>query len=324
MKFNSIIYIETPILHSSYEVLLHGDQTMKKLTGLIAAPHTPFIQNGGIHFDIIDKIADHLINEGVTGAYICGTTGEGIHCSVEERKAIAERWVQASKGKLDLIVHTGALSIVDTLELTRHAETLDILATSVIGPCFFKPGNIDDLVSYCQTVASAAPSKGFYYYHSGMSGVNLDMEQFLIKADKCIPNLSGLKFNSGDLYEYQRCLRACDGKFDIPFGVDEFLPGALAVGATSAVGSTYNYAGKHFLQLIEDFKQGNHAAVYKGMDSVVDLIRVLVEFGGVAAGKAAMALHDIDAGDPRLPLRALTAEQKITIETRMRAAGFLK
>ncbi|MGL5671467.1 MAG: dihydrodipicolinate synthase family protein, partial [Plesiomonas shigelloides] len=254
---------------------------MEKLSGLIAAPHTPFDANGNVNFDSIDKIAAHLIRDGVRGAYICGTTGEGIHCSVAERKAIAERWVSAAQGQLKLIIHTGALSIVDTLELTRHAETLDIFATSVIGPCFFKPGSLDDLVTYCATVAAAAPSKGFYYYHSGMSGVNFDMEQFLIKADARIPNLSGLKFNSPDLYEYQRCLRACGGKFDIPFGVDEHLPGALAVGATSAVGSTYNYAAPHFLQIIADYQKGNHEAVYAGMNSVIELIRVLVEFGGV-------------------------------------------
>ncbi|KAB7663785.1 dihydrodipicolinate synthase family protein [Plesiomonas shigelloides] len=296
---------------------------MEKLSGLIAAPHTPFDANGNVNFDSIDKIAAHLIRDGVRGAYICGTSGEGIHCSVAERKAIAERWVSAAQGQLKLIIHTGALSIVDTLELTRHAETLDIFATSVIGPCFFKPGSLDDLVTYCATVAAAAPSKGFYYYHSGMSGVNFDMEQFLIKADARIPNLSGLKFNSPDLYEYQRCLRACGGKFDIPFGVDEHLPGALAVGATSAVGSTYNYAAPHFLQIIADYQKGNHEAVYAGMNSVIELIRVLVEFGGVAAGKAAMALHDIDAGDPRLPLRALTAQQKDIVVDRMRNAGFL-
>ncbi|ELA9243540.1 dihydrodipicolinate synthase family protein [Vibrio alginolyticus] len=297
---------------------------MKKLTGLIAAPHTPFDENSQVNYDEIDKIAAHLIKDGVTGAYVCGTTGEGIHCSVAERKAIAERWVKAANGQLDLIVHTGALSIEDTLELTRHAETLDILATSAIGPCFFRPGSIDALVEYCATVAAAAPSKGFYYYHSGMSGVNLDMEQFLIKADKKIPNLSGLKFNSPDLYEYQRCLRACDGKYDIPFGVDEFLPAALALGAKSAVGSTYNYAAPHFHKIINDFNNGDIEKVNRGMDNVIELIRVLVEFGGVAAGKAAMSLHGIDAGTVRLPLMPLSNEQKETVVDKMRAANFLK
>lgn len=297
---------------------------MKKLTGLIAAPHTPFDSSNNVNFEEIDKIAKHLIKDGVKGIYVCGTTGEGIHCSVEERKAIAERWVSASNNQLDIIVHTGALSIVDTLELTRHADTLDILATSAIGPCFFKPGSVADLVEYCATIAAAAPSKGFYYYHSGMSGVNLNMEEFLIQADKRIPNLSGLKFNSGDLYEYQRCLRACDGKFDIPFGVDEHLPGALAVGAKSAVGSTYNYAAPHFNSIIDAFNRGDQEAVFNKMTNVIELIRVLVDFGGVAAGKVAMELHDINAGDPRLPLMPLSAEQKTTVVTRMRAAGFIQ
>ncbi|HAS8422961.1 TPA: N-acetylneuraminate lyase [Vibrio vulnificus] len=296
---------------------------MNKLKGLIAAPHTPFDSNNQVDYAVIDQIAALLIEQGVTGAYVCGTTGEGIHCSVEERKAIAERWVKAADGKLDIILHTGALSIVDTLELTRHAETLDILATSAIGPCFFKPSSVADLVNYCAQIAEAAPSKGFYYYHSGMSGVNLDLEQFLIQGEQRIPNLSGAKFNNVDLYEYQRALRVANGKFDIPFGVDEFLPAGLAVGAIGAVGSTYNYAAPLYLKIIEAFNQGKHSEVQALMDKVIALIRVLVEYGGVAAGKAAMQLHGIDAGDPRLPIRALTAQQKADVVAKMRDADFL-
>ncbi|ELV8715970.1 N-acetylneuraminate lyase [Vibrio vulnificus] len=296
---------------------------MNKLKGLIAAPHTPFDSNNQVNYAVIDQIAALLIEQGVTGAYVCGTTGEGIHCSVEERKAIAERWVKAADGKLDIILHTGALSIVDTLELTRHAETLDILATSAIGPCFFKPSSVADLVNYCAQIAEAAPSKGFYYYHSGMSGVNLDLEQFLIQGEQRIPNLSGAKFNNVDLYEYQRALRVANGKFDIPFGVDEFLPAGLAVGAIGAVGSTYNYAAPLYLKIIEAFNQGKHSEVQALMDKVIALIRVLVEYGGVAAGKAAMQLHGIDAGEPRLPIRALTAQQKADVVAKMRDADFL-
>ncbi|MCG6299923.1 dihydrodipicolinate synthase family protein [Vibrio vulnificus] len=296
---------------------------MNKLKGLIAAPHTPFDSNNQVNYAVIDQIAALLIEQGVTGAYVCGTTGEGIHCSVEERKAIAERWVKAADGKLDIILHTGALSIVDTLELTRHAETLDILATSAIGPCFFKPSSVADLVNYCAQIAEAAPSKGFYYYHSGMSGVNLDLEQFLIQGEQRIPNLSGAKFNNVDLYEYQRALRVANGKFDIPFGVDEFLPAGLAVGAIGAVGSTYNYAAPLYLKIIEAFNQGKHSEVQALMDKVIALIRVLVEYGGVAAGKAAMQLHGIDAGEPRLPIRALAAQQKADVVAKMRDADFL-
>ena len=297
---------------------------MKKLTGLIAAPHTPFDKNGEVNLPVIDQIAALLIKQGVKGVYVCGTTGEGLNCSVAERKAVAQRWVKAADGKLSITIHTGALSIADALALTKHAETLDILATSVIAPCFFKPDSVDDLVNYCATIAAAAPSKAFYYYHSGMSGVMFDMEQFLIKADKVIPNLAGIKFNHIDLYEYQRCTRVCDGKYDIPFGVDEFLPGGLAVGAIGAVGSTYNYAAPLYLDIIEAFNKGDQARVTALMDKVIGIIRPLAEYGGVGAGKAAMLLHGIDVGNPRLPIRTLSAIEKDDVVAKMKAAGFLE
>lgn len=296
---------------------------MEKLTGLIAAPHTPFTVDGSVNYPVIDQIAVHLIEQGVKGAYVLGTTGEGIHCSVEERKKIAERWVSASKGKLSITLHTGALSIADSVELSRHAETLDIFATSVIGPCFFKPGNIEDLVEYCRINAAEAPSKGFYYYHSGMSGVNLDMEQFLQVAADRIPNLTGMKFNSSDMYEYQRCVRVNNGQFDIPFGVDEFFPAGLACGAVGAVGSTYNYAAPLYHRLIDSFNRGDQADVADCMDKVIAIIRVLVQYGGVAAGKVAMKLHDIDVGDPRRPLRPMTEQQKQDALQAFRKADFL-
>lgn len=296
---------------------------MEKLTGLIAAPHTPFTADGSINYPVIDQIAEHLIKQGVKGVYVLGTTGEGIHCSVGERKKVAERWVSAGAGKLNITLHTGALSITDSLELNRHAETLDIFATSVIGPCFFKPGSIEDLVEYCRINAAAAPSKGFYYYHSGMSGVNLDMEQFLQVAADRIPNLTGMKFNSGDMYEYQRCVRVNNGQFDIPFGVDEFLPAGLACGAVGAVGSTYNYAAPLYHRLIDSFNRGDQADVAGCMDKVIAIIRVLVQYGGVAAGKVAMKLHGIDVGDPRRPLRPMTEQQKQDALQAFREADFL-
>ena len=136
-------------------------------------------------------------------------------------------------------------------------------------------------------------------------------------------NLAGIKFNHSDLYEFQRCVRVCDGKFDIPFGVDEFLPGGLAVGAVGAVGSTYNYAAPLYLDIMDAFNKGDLATVNKLMDKVIALIRVLVEYGGVAAGKAAMKLHDIDVGAPRSPIRALNDTQIQDVLSKMEAADFM-
>ncbi len=297
---------------------------MKKLQGLIAAPHTPFSQNGDVNIAEIPKQADLLSRQGVKGVYICGTTGEGLQLSVDERKAVAEKWVEAATGRLVIIVHTGALSLVDVEELSRHAQEIGADATSVIAPCFFKPGSVDALVDYCAVAAGAAPDLPFYFYNSSMSGVSLDMEQFLKTGSEKIPNLAGIKFNNIDLYVFQQCSNFEGGKFDISWGIDEAYAGALVYGAESAVGSTYNYMAPLFIRMTEAFNRNDLATVRTLSAKVVKLVDLLVEFGGVAAGKTIMAMHGIDCGDPRLPIDALTAEQKQEIIQRVEALGIIE
>lgn len=289
----------------------------KKLQGLVAAPHTPFNPDGSVNLTEIPKQIDLLVNQGVVGAYICGTTGEGICCSVAERKSVMKAWADYGKGKLFIIVHVGALSIADARELAAYAQELGLDATSIVPPNFFKPGSIDGLIDYINSVLVAAPDLPFYYYHTSMSGVTFDMEQFLIKADGKIPQLAGIKFNYPDLYMYQRCQRACGGKYDITWGIDEWFAGALACGAESAIGSTYNYSAPLYYKIWDAYKKGDQAEVAKGMAKVCEIVDILVQYGGVSGGKAMMAYHGLDMGGVRPPLGNLSAEAKADCVARL-------
>lgn len=290
----------------------------KKLQGLVAAPHTPFRADGRVNLEVIPQQIDLLVKQGVIGAYICGTTGEGICCSVAERKSVMKVWAEHGKGKLFIIVHVGALSITDARELAAYAQELGLDATSIVPPNFFKPGSIDSLIDYINSVLVAAPKLPFYYYHTSMSGVTFDMEQFLLKADGKIPQLAGIKFNYPDLYMFQRCLRACGGKYDITWGIDEWFAGALACGAQSAIGSTYNYAAPLYYKIWEAYKKGDQAGVDAGMAKVCDIVDILVQYGGVVGGKAMMAYHGLDMGGVRPPLTCLTEAQKADCVMRLK------
>lgn len=293
----------------------------KKLKGLIAAPHTPFTKAGRVNLSLISKQIDLLVQQKVSGAYICGTTGEGISCSVAERKAVMKAWAEANAGRLFVIAHVGALSLADAQELAAFAQKIGLDATSVVPPNFFKPDSVTSLLAFVQAVASRAPDLPFYYYHTGMSGVAFPMPKFLEAADGRVPNLAGIKFNFPDLYMYQQCLAACGGKYDITWGIDEWLAGAVALGAKSAIGSTYNYAAPLYHRIWRAVEQGNLAAAQEGMRKVCQIVDILVCYGGVAAGKALMASHGLDLGDPRLPITALTAEQKADCVARLEAIG---
>ena len=290
-----------------------------KLDGLIAAPFTPFDRRGDVKLAVIRTQVDHLMKSGVCGAYVSGTTGEGISCTVAERKAVMEEWIRLGKGRLFVIVQVGALSIRDTQELAAHAQRAGADAISIVAPNYFKPGSVDALVAHISAVVSAAPRLPFYYYHTTQSGVDLPMLAFLEAADRELPTLAGIKFNSPDLYEYQRCLHACGGRYDMIYGVDEFFAGAIALGAKAFIGSTYNYAAALYPPIRLAVESGKLAEAQAGMTKVCGIGDLLVQYGGIAAGKAMMAVHGIDVGDPRLPLRALTATQKADIVARTRA-----
>ncbi len=292
---------------------------IEKLSGLIAAPHTPFDADGNVAVAQIEKQINHLIAQGVKGAYISGTTGEGICCSVEERKLVMDTWMKFAKGKLKVIVHIGALSIRDVQELGAYAVKVGADATSIVPPNFFKPAGVDGLIAYLQEALKTSESLPFYYYHTGMSGVVLPMAKFLEAADGKIKNLAGIKFNFPDLYEFQNCMAACGGKYDMTWGIDEWYAGALAIGAKSAIGSTYNYMGPHYMQIEKDFKAGNQEAVVAGMQKVCKVVDILVQYGGVAAGKVMMQAHGIDCGDVRQPLMPISAEGKKDILARLAA-----
>ena len=65
-----------------------------RLTGLIAATYTPLCEDGSLHLDLVPAMVDFLERSGVTGIYICGSTGEGMSLSGDERRAVAEAYVQ--------------------------------------------------------------------------------------------------------------------------------------------------------------------------------------------------------------------------------------
>ena len=282
----------------------------QRLHGLIAAPHTPFDATGAVALDVIEQQAAVLSAQGVAGVFVCGTTGEGVSMTNAERRAVVERWCTAAGDELKVIAHVGHTALEDACALARHAEKMGAWAVSSVAPFYFKPFTARDLVDYCAAVAGTVPQLPFYYYHSpGMTGVNVSPVAFLDEGRR-IANLAGIKFNDGDLFEYQRCLAYQNGCFDLPFGVDEALIGGLAAGATSAVGSTYNYAAPIYLEMMEAIADGDLATAQACSRKAVAVVELLVKFGAVAAGKALMSLHGVECGAPRPPIRPLTAESR--------------
>jgi N-acetylneuraminate lyase len=294
-----------------------------RYTGLFAAAFTPMQEDGSLNLERIPSIVDHLIKVGISGLYVCGATGEGPSLSSEERRAVAEAYVKAAAGRRPVIIQVGHNSLTEARGLASHAVTIGADAISAMPPLCYMIGSVKTLIDCLGQIAAAAPTLPIFYYHiPSVTGVNLDMVEFLREGGRRLPNLAGIKYTHSAIEEYQTCLELDNRRFNILFGRDEMLLAALAAGAEGAIGSTYNLAGPLYRKIMAAFERGDLDEARKGQALAVEMIRVCLRYRGQPAFKAAMKLLGLDCGPNRLPLETLTLDEANALKKELDDIGF--
>jgi len=279
----------------------------KRFGGLIAPVINSLGADGKLNLAVIDKYVDHLVKQQVTGAFVCGTAGEGTSLTQEERKHVLEKWVEASKGRLRIIAHIGSNSIEDAKDLARHAQHLKVDAVALVAPHYIKPETVEALVEYTALVAAAAPDIPFFYYHfPDITNVRFTAISYLRLASKKIPNLQGIKFTHHDFYDFGLCIEYEGGKYDILNGYEHVVLAGLAFGTPGSIGITFSLVGPHYAKIFKAFNEGDIQTARKEHQRGVAFYTALAKYGLIRAHKAALRLQGIELGPVRLPLVDLT------------------
>jgi N-acetylneuraminate lyase len=292
------------------------------IEGMIAAIFSPMNENHKVDINKIPLMVDKLIENGIKGIFVCGSTGEGPSLTTNERKTLTGAFIDAVNKRIKVFVHVGHNSVEEAKDLAAHAQKAGADFISATPPSYFKIGTVSSLVSCLSEIASAAPELPFYYYNiPHLTGISLDMVEFLKQADKAIPNLAGIKYTTPLIHEYQACLNYSD-QFDVFYGTDEMLLSALAAGAKGYIGSTYNFAAPLYNKLVNAFNKGDLFAAQKLQLRSVEMVRIINKYGGLAAQKAMMKLSGIDCGPVRLPLKSLSLNETKSLEKDLQQIGF--
>ena len=282
---------------------------MKKFEGLIAAPFTPMDEQGEVLYGEIPAYCDFLVKNRVVGAFINGSTGEGVSLTQKERMKITESWVAAARGQAIKVINlVGGTSWKEAAENAVHSAECGADAVAILAPYYFKPAGAPQLAEFCARVASAVPDLPVYFYHIPvLSGCYVSMIDFLAEAEPLIPNLAGIKYTHEDFMDFLSCIHFREGKYDMMWGRDENMLSALVLGCRSGVGSTFNYAAPLYYAMIEAFDRGDHVKARRLQQQSIDMIRLLGKYGGIATGKAYMRYLGFPFGNFRLPVKNMTA-----------------
>ena len=208
---------------------------MKRLEGVVVPVVTPLTASDKVDTQSLERLTDHCIDGGLNGLYPCGTTGEMMYLTVEERKTAAETVVKQAAGRVPVFVHVGAWNQADTIELAKHAVSIGADGIGVVTPVFY---GISDrgLVDYFTAVAKSVPEDfPVYLYGIKQNAIN-DINKNVCEAvAQACPNVVGAKYSFPDMTRLQELMTVKNGEFDVLVGPDHLFEAVCAVGVRGVV-----------------------------------------------------------------------------------------
>lgn len=231
-------------------------KNLDKYRGVLPAFYACYNDVGEVCGKRTEAFTHYLADKGVKGLYVCGSSGECIYQSVEERKKTLEH-VMKAKGDMTIIAHVACNNTRDSIELARHAESLGVDAIAAIPPIYFKlPDHA--IAAYWNDISAAAPNTDFVIYNiPQLAGVALSMPLF--KEMRKNPRIIGVKNSSPAVQDIQMW-KAEGGPDCIVFnGPDEQFVGGYAIGADGGIGGTYAAVPELYIRMDRLMREGNVA-----------------------------------------------------------------
>ncbi len=290
------------------------------IEGVLPALITPFTRDNKIDKDGLRQNIEFLIDGGVSGVVPCGTTGEAATLSIQEHEKVIEYAVEYST--VSVVAGTGSNNTTEALELTKFAEDAGADAALLITPYYNKP-NDRGMLAHFRTVADAVEMPLIIYNVPSRTGINLKPE---ITAELAkINNIVGIKEASGSLDQVTRIIELTKGEdFAVLSGDDGLTLPILALGGAGVISVVANVAPKLVVSMVEAFRKGDMDRARELHIVLAPLIRAAFLETNPIPIKKAVELIGLAAGDLRLPLAQISAENEKKLKGALNDLHLLK
>lgn len=289
-------------------------RNLEKYHGIHPAFYACYDDEGKVCPKRVRAFTRYLIDAGVKGTYVCGSSGECIYQSKEERKIVLENVVDEAKGRLTIIAHVACNNTADSMELAAHAESLGVDAIASIPPIYFhlpEPG----IAKYWNDISSAAPNTDFIIYNiPQLAGVALSIP--LLKEMIKNPKVIGVKNSSMPVQDIQMFKDTGGEDFIVFNGPDEqFISGRL-IGAQGAIGGTFGAMPTLFLKANELLAAGEWD---KARELQYEIDRIIYTLCSSSASmyaviKAVLAKGGLQLGSVRAPFTPVSPGDMPVVE----------
>mgnify|MGYP002518011898 CR=1 FL=1 len=290
---------------------------MKKMYGVITAMTTPFDENDQVDTSALEKQVEFLISKGVNCLYPCGTTGEMLNMTPEERELVAETVLRAAAGRVTVFIHVGAMTLKETVRLARHAEKIGADGIGVVTPAFFGLKDKAMIRYYQQVSASVSRDFPIYLYAIPQCAANDLKPEVVAELIRTCPNIIGIKYSYADMIRLKDYLNLNDGNFSVLFGPDRLFLPAMTMGCDGTVSGCSGPMPEHFVKVYENYRAGDMAGALREQKIANEICEILQSGADMGIFKAALDLRGVPSGHMRAPLMDLDEEERQALSARL-------
>jgi 4-hydroxy-tetrahydrodipicolinate synthase len=297
---------------------------MFKPEGIFPALVTPFTDDGkAVDEERLRVLVNHCIGLGVHGVVPCGTTGEFVNLTTEEKKRVIKVVVDEVNGRVPVVAGTGASGTDQALEMTRYAKDVGADAALIVTPFYLKPAD-RGIYEHYNTIASEVDLPIILYNIPQCTGLPLPWQ--MVEDLAQIPNIVGVKDSSGQLSFILAVLEKVRDKINVLCGHDEVVVAGLAAGCSGAILASANVIPDVWVQIYNHLKKGEIQQARELQYKVQKIARIIAGSGAVGT-KAALNMMKIKVGPVRRPLSVggeLTYESREELRLDLEKMGKIK
>jgi 4-hydroxy-tetrahydrodipicolinate synthase len=289
--------------------------------GVIPALVTPLTKEYKVNEKILRKLIEYVIDGGVHGIFVIGTTGEFYGLTAEEKRDIIQIAIDQTKGRVPVYAGTGGITTRECITLTNIAEDCGADAVSVLTPMFIKP-NQNELYLHYKEIAESTKLPIVLYNNLPKTGVTISTETAVRLAD--IKNIVGIKDSTGDFTQTVEYIRNSRNKnFQVLVGRDTLIHACLCYGGRGAIAACANVAPKLCAEIYDKYMAGDIAGSLESQLSLAPL-RIGFDLGTFPnVIKEALQLIGIDAGPCMKPVGPMSNEEKEKLKKILKQMGLL-
>lgn len=281
-----------------------ADLKNKLAGGVTPAMATPLLADGyTVNTAVIPQLAGFLIQAGVRGLFVGGTTGEGVLLTEVERMRLHEAALAAADGRVPVILHIGTNRLDTAVTLARHAAEIGADGIAVVTPYFYGLDD-DGLAAYFAAVATAVPDVPLLLYDIPQMATNGVSPELFARLGERLPSLAGIKCSRPDAQIIRRHIGAAPERAMVLVGNEAIALGSLAMGADGIISGLCTAVPEPFVALTRAFAASDMAEAQRQHRLINRLLPCLPAGARIGGIKQILTERGIDVGTA-VPPRAM-------------------